>query len=363
MGVSIFIPTLILLCFIFSTQSTAQNPGFRCTNSTTTTCNSLIDYRLPNTTTISAIASLFQIKNIRSLIAANNFPISTSQNYQLNASEIIKIPFPCLCRNGTGISNRRPIYTVVSGDGLYHIAAEVFSRLVTFPQIQSVNNIPNPDLISEGQELWIPLPCSCDAVDGAAVLHYGHLVANGSTLSGIAQQFNTTESTLLDLNGMSNAGALQADQILDVRPKPHEMRANVCNTIVRNDSMDYPLLVPNGIQTYTANGCVRCQCNANNSWILNCEPSGIVLPNGRTCPSTQCAGTAFDLGNSTSESGCNRGRCAYGGYRNNTIFTEVTQENTCPGICSNNRSGNGSNGLRWSSVLGGSLIALHLLSW
>ncbi|KAL8267945.1 hypothetical protein R6Q59_001743 [Mikania micrantha] len=354
MGVSIFIPTLILLCFIFSTQSTAQNPGFRCTNSTTTTCNSLIDYRLPNTTTISAIASLFQIKNIRSLIAANNFPISTSQNYQLNASEIIKIPFPCLCRNGTGISNRRPIYTVVSGDGLYHIAAEVFSRLVTFPQIQSVNNIPNPDLISEGQELWIPLPCSCDAVDGAAVLHYGHLVANGSTLSGIAQQFNTTESTLLDLNGMSNAGALQADQILDVPLK-------VCNTIVRNDSMDYPLLVPNGIQTYTANGCVRCQCNANNSWILNCEPSGIVLPNGRTCPSTQCAGTAFDLGNSTSESGCNRGRCAYGGYRNNTIFTEVTQENTCPG--SNNRSGNGSNGLRWSSVLGGSLIALHLLSW
>ncbi|KAK1434360.1 hypothetical protein QVD17_00099 [Tagetes erecta] len=348
-----------LILLLFTIQSSAQTQGFRCTN--TTTCNSLIDYKLPNTTTLSTIANLFQIKNLRSLIAANNLPSTTPQNQTFSASQILKIPFPCLCRNGIGISNRRPIYTVVPNDGLYHIAAEVFSGLVTYPHIQSVNNIPNPDNISVGQQLWIPLPCSCDDVDGDPALHYGYLVPAGSTVSGIAQQFNTTEMTLLDLNGMNSSSTLLADTIIDVP-------LQVCKTVVRNDSMDYPLLVPSGNYTFTANGCVRCQCNAPNS-LLYCEPSGISLPNGKTCPSTQCPGTSFDLGNITSSSGCNLSRCAYGGFGNNTIYTEQAQESTCPAPEGNNNnnssspSGNGSKGLRWSFVVGVSLIALNLVGW
>ncbi|KAI3795614.1 hypothetical protein L1987_38270 [Smallanthus sonchifolius] len=356
-----FFPALILLCSVFSVQLTAQTLGFRCTNPSTTTCNSLIDYRLPNTTTLAAVDDLFDIKNLRSLLAANNLPIDTPGTKTVNASEILKIPFPCLCRNGTGISNHRPVYTVVPDDGLYHIAAEVFSGLVIYQQIQNVNGIPDENKISIGQELWIPLPCSCDDVDGQAALHFGHLVAAGSTVAGIAEEFDTTESTLLELNGMSNSSQLMADSILDVPLK-------VCTTIVRNDSMDYPLLVPNGTQTFTANGCVRCQCDAANNWILNCESSGIIRPNGQTCPSTQCPGTAFDLGNTTADSGCNRSRCAYGGYRNNTIYTDLTQESTCspPGGSNNSNgspSGNGSNGFRWSFILGVSLIVLHHLRW
>ncbi|KAK9051893.1 hypothetical protein SSX86_028521 [Deinandra increscens subsp. villosa] len=350
------IPTFILISFsLLSIHSTAQPTlGFRCT--TATTCNSLIDYKLPNATTLPAIANLFDIKNLRSLVAANNLPATTNpQTYQLNASTTLRIPFPCLCRNGTGISNRRPVYTVVSDDGLFHIAAEVFSGLVTYQQIQTVNNIPDADKIFVGQKLWVPLPCSCDDVDGAAALHYGHLVAAGSTVGGIAEEFNTTESRLLELNGMSNPGDLKADSILDVPLK-------VCKTTVRNDSMDYPLLVPNGTYTFTANGCVRCQCDAANNWILNCMPSGISLRT--SCSSTQCPGTSFDLGNTTSDSGCSLSRCAYGGYRNNTIYTEVTKESTCasPGGTNNNNSnGNGSKVLRWSFVVSASLIALHLL--
>ncbi|KAJ0489904.1 putative LysM domain-containing protein [Helianthus annuus] len=209
-------PTLIILSSIFSPQSTAQDPGFRCTNPTSTTCNSLIDYKLPNTTTLSAITTLFQIRNLRSLLAANNLPITTSKDTVYNATQTLKIPFPCLCRNGTGISNHRPIYTVVPDDGLYHIAAEVFSSLVSYPQIQKVNNISDADTILVGQELWIPLPCSCDDVDGEAVMHYGYLVAAGNSVGGIAMEFNTTESTLLDLNGMGSAADLKADTIIDV---------------------------------------------------------------------------------------------------------------------------------------------------
>lgn len=47
-------------------------------------------------------------------------------------------------------------------------------------------------------------------------MHYGHLVPAGSTVSGIAGQFNTTESTLWNLNGMANSSQLLADSIIDV---------------------------------------------------------------------------------------------------------------------------------------------------
>lgn len=47
-------------------------------------------------------------------------------------------------------------------------------------------------------------------------MHYGHLVPAGSTVGGIAEQFNTTESTLLNLNGMASSSQLLADSIIDV---------------------------------------------------------------------------------------------------------------------------------------------------
>ncbi|XP_076931252.1 lysM domain-containing GPI-anchored protein 2-like [Bidens hawaiensis] len=210
-----FFPTLIILCSIVSIQSTTQDQlGFRC--ATTTTCHSLIDYKLPNTTTLSAIATLFEIKNFPSLLGANNLPPTTPKTQQFNLDQVLKIPFPCLCHNGTGISNRRPIYTVVPDDSLYHIAGELFSGLVTYKQIQNVNNISDDNNILVGQKLWIPLPCSCDGVGGEQVIHYGYLAAAGSTVSGIAQQLNTKESTLLDLNGMTSPAELLPDSILDV---------------------------------------------------------------------------------------------------------------------------------------------------
>ncbi|XP_076956998.1 lysM domain-containing GPI-anchored protein 2-like [Bidens hawaiensis] len=127
-----------LISSIFSIHSIAQitapDPGFRCT---TTTCNSLIGYKLlPNTTTLSAITKLFEINNFRSLLGANNI---TPKTQQLNADQILKIPFT-------------PSY--VPDDGLYHIAAEVFSRMVTYQQIQSVNNIRDANREIEKMRFW-----------------------------------------------------------------------------------------------------------------------------------------------------------------------------------------------------------------
>lgn len=206
--------SLLLTLLLFSTlHSKSSSETFKC--STPSTCHSLIDYISPNTTTFSHIKTLFSVKNIRSILAANNLPLSTLPNTTIPANQTIKISFPCLCINNTGQSNNEPIYTVQKDDGLSHIAAEVFSGLVTYPEIAAANNIPDVNLIKVGQKLKIPLPCNCDDVDGVKVVHYGHVVKAGSSLELIAQEYGTSKDTLLKLNGV-NDSSLLAGQLLDV---------------------------------------------------------------------------------------------------------------------------------------------------
>ncbi|KAL3613856.1 hypothetical protein CASFOL_041930 [Castilleja foliolosa] len=313
--------TLLLFSITSPNISSAQQPPFSC-RSAGATCNALIDYVSPNSTTISAIASLFSVRNNHSLLGANNLSVSTPLSYPIAARRTIQIPFPCICTtNGTGVSDGGPNYTVVPGDTLYHIAAEVFSGLVVFPQIAAANNITDVDLIRVGQRLHIPLPCSCDDVDGQRVVHYGQVVAPGSTVEGIAAQFNTTEATLLRLNNLSSPADLLANSVLDVPLR-------TCSSMVSNTSRDYPLLVPNGTYIFTANDCVTCSCNAASNWMLHCEPSRI--NSSSSCSSMGCSGAPnLNLGTSTS-SGCNRTTCTYAGYNGQRILTTLASDSTCP---------------------------------
>jgi LysM repeat protein len=86
--------------------------------------------------------------------------------------------------------------------------------------------------IEVGKKLRIPLPCSCDDVDGVKVVHYGHLVDAGSTVEGIAEQYGTTSATLLSLNQMTNASELKAAQVLDVPLKGFFLDRNFFYTIL-----------------------------------------------------------------------------------------------------------------------------------
>lgn len=83
-------------------------------------------------------------------------------------------------------------------------------------EIQAANNISNPDLILVGQNLTIPLPCSCDDVGGEAVVHYGHVVAPGNSVELIAQQYNVSQDTLMQLNSLSVNQSLLAGDVIDV---------------------------------------------------------------------------------------------------------------------------------------------------
>lgn len=202
----------VLLLSALASTSTAK---FKCSKEGAT-CIALIDYVSQNTTNITAIQSLFQVKKFRNLLGANNFPTFTPAGKKVNAKEKIRIPFTCQCSNGTGVSNRKPVYTVQEGQFMYLIAMTIFSGLVTPQEIGDANRLPDITNIVPGQELWIPLPCSCDEVNEKEVVHYGMLVDEGSTVEGIAEQYGTNSTTLLTLNNMTDPRKLMAGQVLDI---------------------------------------------------------------------------------------------------------------------------------------------------
>ncbi|CAN4112622.1 unnamed protein product [Withania somnifera] len=335
--------TSLVWLLIVSSPAAAS---FTCTSAAT--CDAIIDYTLPNATTFSALKKLFQLKNLRSLLGVNNLPINTTADQKLTANQTIKIPFPCLCRNGTGIANKRPTYTVVADDFLSHIVSDIFANLFTVQELQVVNNISDPNVIHPGDKLWIPLPCSCDDVDGEKVVHYGRLVTTGNTVEGIAQQYNVSQDTLLRLNRLPSPKELLAGSVLDVPLK-------ACQSTVSNTSLDYPLLVPNDTYVFTAANCVTCKCDAVNNWTLHCQPSQIKSSLWKTCPSMQCQGLDnFYIGNATS-SDCNSTTCSYAGY-NQTIFTTSSTQLTCP-VSGSNAFGLSPGKWRWNIIL----VAIHLV--
>lgn len=187
---------------------------FRC--SSPSSCRALVGYITVNNTNLGAIQSLFNVTSFPSLLGANDLPLSTARNRTIAARQLIRVPINCVCYNGTGTSSGGPTYTVQPGDGLYHIAADVFSQLVLFPQIAAANNISDLNLIVVGENLKIPLPCSCDDVDGQKVVHYAHVVVRNSTLPEIAQEFGTDEATLARINDITAQNQLKADQPIDV---------------------------------------------------------------------------------------------------------------------------------------------------
>ncbi|XP_065866284.1 lysM domain-containing GPI-anchored protein 2 isoform X2 [Euphorbia lathyris] len=321
--------------------------GFKC--SQRSSCQSLVGYKTPNATSIFHLMNLFHLSDSNSILAANNLPSSTPSNYTIQPLDIVNIPIPCRCSNGSGVSDGVPIYRVQKDDGLFWIANYVYMGLVTYQQIQEANGIQDPNLILVGDRLSIPLPCSCDSdhiVSAQRVIHYAHIVEDGTTVESIAHNFGTPTDVLYNLNGISNNSQLIAQTVFDVPLK-------ACNSWVSSTSADYPLLVPNGTYVFTANSCVKCKCNAANNWTLECEPSGLppaANSSWSTCPSMLCDQTTLSLSNTTTTSGCNTSTCSYSGFSNQTIMTTLS---TCP--ASDNYGTTIS--LSWKYML----IALHLV--
>ncbi|KAI4370815.1 hypothetical protein MLD38_019122 [Melastoma candidum] len=329
---SIHFLLLTAAAVLLSFPSLSSPLGFNCTSAmaTATFCRSLVSFTpTSNNATLSSIQLLFGIKHLVPLLSTNNLPATTPLNATLDPSHPILVPLNCSCSRShhtglaLGISYKGPIYKVRSGDTLYDIANGVFAGLVTVGDLQTVNGIANASLIKVGDRLWVPLPCSCDEVEGQDAVHLAHVTSSGSSVEEIAGEYGVAQSTVMAVNGIGDPRALRAGQVLDV-----PLRA--CASSIRNDSLDSRLLVPNGTYAVTANNCVTCSCHAINNWMLQCWPSQTIKPSNWTvCPSMSCQGTGLYVGNTTSSS-CNRTTCAYAGYDRQSIFTTIVNEGTCP---------------------------------
>lgn len=211
----------LLVAFSFLLSICAQMTGnFKCSSSPSS-CLSLVGYSSKNATTLGDIQALFSVKKLRSILEANNLPLSTTRAKRVNPNQVIRIPIHCSCSNGTGISNEFPVYTVKKDDSLFFIASELYGGLVQYQKIIGINVFYCGDHDCElniqiGQRFWIPLPCSCDKLDGQDVVHYAHMVKLGSSLEEIAAQFGTDNKTLARINGISGDEQLLADYALDV---------------------------------------------------------------------------------------------------------------------------------------------------
>ncbi|CAN6813449.1 unnamed protein product [Brassica oleracea] len=336
METSRFTLPLLLIATSFLLSLSAEMTGnFKCGSpgDSNTTCRSLVGYSTKNATTYASIRSLFAVDSLRSILEANNLPLTTTGAQRVNPNQVVRVPIPCTCSNGTGVSTDVPVYTVKQGDTLSAIASELFGGLVRFQRISEMNKIPNANEIAIGQRVWIPLPCSCDRVDGRDVVHYAHVVKSGSSLGAIAAQFGTDNRTLATLNGISGDAELLADIPLDV-----PLRA--CSSYVRNNSLDASsMLLPNGSYSITANDCISCSCDASKNWTLSCEASQLRPTTWPTCPPTRCpGGESLFLGNTTSTS-CGPRSCAYAGYSNQTILTTLSPD-PCSGSDGSTPSGN-----------------------
>ncbi|EMS63796.1 Chitin elicitor-binding protein [Triticum urartu] len=280
-------PAAVLLVLLHL-AATATATNFTCSAPRGTTCDSAIGYRVPNATTYGDLLARFNTTTLAGLLGANGRPLATSPKTRVAAQATVRIPFRCLCAgNGVGQSDHKPVYTVQPQDGLDAIARNSFDALVTYQEIATANKIADVNLITIGQKLWIPLPCSCDPVDGAAVFHLAHIVGGGESTSGIAATFGVTEDTLLKLNKIADPKTLQKDQVLDV-PLP------VCSSSISNSSADHDLRIPNGTYALTAQDCIQCRCSSN-TFQLNCT----ALQGKKGCPAVPVCSGGLKLGDTS----------------------------------------------------------------
>ncbi|XP_078165480.1 LRR receptor kinase BAK1-like [Carex rostrata] len=320
-----YISSAFLFFLLGSFVVVSEAATFPCNDTTTATCQSLIGYVLTNVSTYGNISSLFQVP-VSSILGANNLSMATPSTRNVSAGSTVKIPVPCQCTGETGQSDHIPVYTVQPGDELDAIARYKFNLFITYTDIAGANNISDPNKIQAGQRLWIPLPCSCDMVEGKKLVHLAYQVESGNTAEGIATTFGTTESTLLKLNGISDPNLLKEDQILDVP-------LQACASSINDTSVDHGFLLSSDTYAFTANGCVKCSCSSS-TYMLDCS---LASNRNNTCPVATCSGN-LTLGE-TSTTGCDTITCAYSGYTNISslkIFTTSTTKQSSS--CKNSRT-------------------------
>lgn len=192
-------------------------------------------------------------------------------------------------------------------------------------QIREANSIQDPSVLDVGQNLVVPLPCTCfNGTDNSLpAIYLSYVVKDVDTVAGIAARYFTTITDLMNVNAMGSP-VISPGDILAVP-------LSACASNFPKYASDYGLLVPNGSYAIVASHCVQCSCGPG-SRNLYCMPASLAV----SCSSMQCNKSNLMVGNVTikqSGGGCSVTSCSYGGYVNGTINTllSTSLQPRCPG--------------------------------
>ncbi|WVZ18733.1 hypothetical protein V8G54_006055 [Vigna mungo] len=332
-----------------------------CSNSDS--CNALLGYTLYTDLKVSEVASLFQIDPI-ALLTANAIDISYPdvEHHILPSKLFLKIPISCSCVDGIRKSVATN-YKTRPSDTLSSIADSVYGGLVSSDQLSEANSIPDPSVLDVGQNLVVPLPCTCfnGSDNSLPAIYLSYVVRPVDSLAAIAARYFTTLTDLMNVNAMGSTAINDGDilavpipgndlmlaflsfsffslqfiisvQFLTLSLSLSLSRVAACASSFPKSASDFGLLVPNGSYAITAGHCVQCSCGPRNL-NLYCMPASLAV----SCSSMQCKGSNLMLGNVTvqqTSGGCNVTSCNYDGIVNGTIATMLSPslQPRCPGL-------------------------------
>jgi LysM repeat protein len=99
------------------------------------------------------------------------------------------------------------VHVVQAGESLFSIG-QLYG--VPWGEIAAANEIENPDLLSVGQELIIPVAASFSPPPGV------HVVQTGESISSIAELYDVTPTDLAEANGIENWDLIFVGQQLNI---------------------------------------------------------------------------------------------------------------------------------------------------
>ncbi|MFI8969125.1 LysM peptidoglycan-binding domain-containing protein, partial [Bacillus subtilis] len=132
---------------------------------------------------------------------------------KIQVGQVLKVYASGNDSGSDGSTRKTTTYTVKSGDNLGSIAQRFG---MTLSEIQSLNNISNPDKIQVGQVLKVYASGNDSGSDGSTRKTTTYTVKSGDNLGSIAQRFGMTLSEIQSLNNISNPDKIQVGQVLKV---------------------------------------------------------------------------------------------------------------------------------------------------
>ena len=173
----------------------------------------MLGYTLYTDLKVSEVAALFGIDPI-ALLTANAIDISYPdvENHILPSNLFLKIPISCSCVDGIRKSVSTH-YKTRPSDSLSSIADSIYGGLVSADQLREANSISDPSVLDVGQNLVVPLPCTCfnNTDNSLPAIYLSYVVQPVDTLAGIATRYQTTITDLMNVNAMGSTAIFPGD--------------------------------------------------------------------------------------------------------------------------------------------------------